>query len=46
MKAFDKILVLMQGGVVNGHAVANARNIDSLARAKVEIEEAIKNIPK
>jgi hypothetical protein len=42
MQVFDKVLLIVKGHRVNGHAAANAKNIQSLLKAKKEIEELLK----
>ncbi|MDD3467562.1 MAG: hypothetical protein PHE67_10480 [Campylobacterales bacterium] len=42
MRAFDKILIAITRPQLNGHAMANIRNIESLAKAKEELEQMLK----
>jgi len=42
MKAFNKVLGIMQNKPLNGHALANLANIESLTRANKEIQKMMK----
>lgn len=46
MKAFDKIQAIITNSPKNGHIMTNIKNIESLVKAKKEIEKIFKNIEK
>ncbi|MCX6076036.1 MAG: hypothetical protein NTW78_04025 [Campylobacterales bacterium] len=41
MKAFEKVLEQIKNAPLNGHALGNVQNRESLAKAKIEIKKML-----